>query len=48
MVGFVYGYATIESSSLVVPMVSHAVNNLVGGILWRYRSDSSGEISDSN
>ncbi|KAM5568055.1 hypothetical protein ABKV19_015895 [Rosa sericea] len=46
LVGFVYGYAAIASSSLVVPMVSHAVNNLVGGILWRYRSDSSGEISD--
>lgn len=48
LVGFVYGYATIASSSLVVPMVSHAVNNLVGAILWQYRSDSSGEISDSN
>lgn len=48
LVGFVYGCATIASSSLIVPMVSHAANNLVGGILWRYRSDSSGEISDSN
>ncbi|XP_050375119.1 uncharacterized protein LOC126792702 isoform X1 [Argentina anserina] len=47
-VGFVYGYATIASSSLVVPMVSHAMNNLVGGILWKYSSDSSREISDSN
>ncbi|XP_057496257.1 uncharacterized protein LOC130781186 isoform X1 [Actinidia eriantha] len=37
-VGFVYGYATILSSSLVVPMASHAVNNLVGGLLWRYTS----------
>ncbi|KAH7856845.1 hypothetical protein Vadar_006134 [Vaccinium darrowii] len=37
-VGFVYGYATILSSSLVVPMASHAANNLVGGILWRYSS----------
>ncbi|PRQ40064.1 putative CAAX amino terminal protease [Rosa chinensis] len=46
LVGFVYGYAAIASSSLVVPMVSHAVNNLVGGILWQYSSDSSGEISD--
>ena len=47
-VGFVYGYATIATSSLVVPMISHAMNNLVGGILWQYSSDSSGEISDSN
>ncbi|KAH0991798.1 hypothetical protein GBA52_003281 [Prunus armeniaca] len=39
-VGLVYGYATIVSSSLIVPMAAHAVNNLVGGILWRYRSDS--------
>ncbi|KAJ7957645.1 CAAX amino terminal protease [Quillaja saponaria] len=37
-VGLVYGYATIASSNLIVPMVSHAVNNLVGGILWRYSS----------
>ncbi|KAL6294359.1 hypothetical protein ACE6H2_002501 [Prunus campanulata] len=39
-VGLVYGYATIVSSSLIVPMAAHAVNNLVGGILWRYGSDS--------
>lgn len=32
-VGFVYGYATIVSSSLVVPMASHALNNLAGGLL---------------
>ncbi|XP_022962103.1 uncharacterized protein LOC111462659 isoform X3 [Cucurbita moschata] len=37
-VGLAYGYATIESSSIVVPMASHALNNLVGGILWRYQS----------
>ncbi|XP_023546490.1 uncharacterized protein LOC111805597 isoform X2 [Cucurbita pepo subsp. pepo] len=37
-VGLAYGYATIESSSVVVPMASHALNNLVGGILWRYQS----------
>ncbi|XP_068327572.1 uncharacterized protein [Pyrus communis] len=43
-VGLVYGYATVVSSSLIVPMASHAVNNLVGGMLWRYRSDSSRKI----
>ncbi|KAK8643483.1 hypothetical protein V6N13_012779 [Hibiscus sabdariffa] len=37
-VGIVYGYATIVSSSLVVPMASHALNNLVGALLWRYTS----------
>ncbi|OMO81495.1 CAAX amino terminal protease [Corchorus olitorius] len=40
-VGIVYGYATLVSSSLIVPMASHALNNLVGGILWRYTSKSS-------
>ncbi|KAF6165406.1 hypothetical protein GIB67_018850 [Kingdonia uniflora] len=42
-VGFIYGYATILSSSIIVPMASHALNNLVGGILWRYFSTSSSE-----
>ncbi|XP_010556358.1 PREDICTED: uncharacterized protein LOC104825684 [Tarenaya hassleriana] len=37
-VGIVYGYATVLSSSLFVPMASHALNNLAGGILWRYTS----------
>ncbi|XP_028797818.1 uncharacterized protein LOC114753309 [Neltuma alba] len=40
-VGLAYGYATILSSSIVVPMASHAVNNLIGGILWRYTSNTS-------
>ncbi|PON42342.1 CAAX amino terminal protease [Parasponia andersonii] len=40
-VGLLYGYATILSSSIIVPMASHALNNLVGGILWRYESSSS-------
>lgn len=40
-VGFAYGYATVVSKSIVVPMASHALNNLVGGILWRYSSKSS-------
>ncbi|MBA0837806.1 hypothetical protein Goarm_009927, partial [Gossypium armourianum] len=39
-VGIVYGYATIMSSSVIVPMASHALNNLVGGLLWRYTSKS--------
>ncbi|CAM8947627.1 unnamed protein product [Rhodiola kirilowii] len=30
-VGFVYGYATIASSSIIVPMAAHGLNNLVGG-----------------
>lgn len=37
-VGLAYGYATVLSSSLAVPMASHAVNNLIGGLLWRYTS----------
>ncbi|KAJ9176262.1 hypothetical protein P3X46_011597 [Hevea brasiliensis] len=37
-VGLAYGYATIVSSSIIVPMASHALNNLVGGILWRSTS----------
>ncbi|KAH7515609.1 hypothetical protein FEM48_Zijuj10G0044700 [Ziziphus jujuba var. spinosa] len=40
-VGLAYGYATVMSSSIIVPMASHAVNNLVGGILWRYESKPS-------
>ncbi|XP_054785801.1 uncharacterized protein LOC129292257 isoform X2 [Prosopis cineraria] len=40
-VGLAYGYATVLSSSIVVPMASHAVNNLVGGIFWRYTSNTS-------
>ncbi|TKY60205.1 membrane protein [Spatholobus suberectus] len=39
-VGLAYGYATILSSSVAVPMASHAVNNLVGGLLWRYTSNT--------
>ncbi|XP_039132849.1 uncharacterized protein LOC120269938 isoform X1 [Dioscorea cayenensis subsp. rotundata] len=35
-VGFAYGLATINSSSIVAAMASHSLNNLVGGILWRY------------
>ncbi|GMH31093.1 hypothetical protein Nepgr_032936 [Nepenthes gracilis] len=41
LVGLAYGYATVLSSSVVVPMASHALNNLVGAFLWRYTSRSS-------
>ncbi|KAK9074628.1 hypothetical protein SSX86_007226 [Deinandra increscens subsp. villosa] len=34
-VGIAYGYATILSSSLLVPMASHGINNLIGGVIWR-------------
>uniref|UniRef100_A0A1D1XHF2 Uncharacterized protein ypbD n=1 Tax=Anthurium amnicola TaxID=1678845 RepID=A0A1D1XHF2_9ARAE len=37
-VGFAYGMATIISSSIIIPMASHSLNNLIGGILWRYGS----------
>lgn len=40
-VGVVYGYATSLSSSVAVAMASHALNNLVGGVSWRFSSDSS-------
>ncbi|WCJ38641.1 CAAX amino terminal protease family protein [Euphorbia peplus] len=40
-VGLVYGYTAIVTSSIVVPMASHALNNLIGGILWRSTSKSS-------
>ncbi|KAH6807266.1 CAAX amino terminal protease family protein [Perilla frutescens var. frutescens] len=40
-VGVVYGYAASLSSSIAVPMASHALNNLVGGVSWRCSSDSS-------
>ncbi|GAV75598.1 Abi domain-containing protein [Cephalotus follicularis] len=39
-VGFVYGYATIVSSSVIVSMASHSLNNLVGGVMWHYTSKS--------
>ncbi|XP_024960891.1 uncharacterized protein LOC112501482 [Cynara cardunculus var. scolymus] len=39
-VGLAYGYATIISSSLIVPMASHAINNLIGGVIWRVTHES--------
>ncbi|KAK9675474.1 hypothetical protein RND81_11G009300 [Saponaria officinalis] len=44
-VGLAYGYATIVTSSVVVPMAAHALNNLIGGILWYQTSRSSRQIS---
>ncbi|GJT82262.1 zinc finger, RING/FYVE/PHD-type containing protein [Tanacetum coccineum] len=34
-VGLAYGYAMILTSSLIVPMASNAINNLIGGVIWR-------------
>ncbi|XP_020110092.1 uncharacterized protein LOC109725346 [Ananas comosus] len=39
-VGFAYGVATVTSASLVVPMASHSLNNLVGGLLWRFAASN--------
>lgn len=44
-VGVAYGYATIVSSNLAVPMASHALNNLAGALLWQQTSRSSKQIS---
>ncbi|KAI3995931.1 hypothetical protein MKX01_017128 [Papaver californicum] len=46
IVGLAYGYAAIISSSIIVPMTSHALNNLVGAILWRYISATSEQGSE--
>lgn len=35
-VGTIYGFAAILSSSLIVPIAAHSLNNLIGGLLWRY------------
>ncbi|XP_047308300.1 uncharacterized protein LOC124911821 [Impatiens glandulifera] len=40
-VGLAYGYATIISSSVIVPMASHAINNMIGALMWRYTSATS-------
>ncbi|KAL9246550.1 hypothetical protein vseg_020068 [Gypsophila vaccaria] len=45
LVGLAYGYATIATSSVVVPMTAHALNNLIGGVLWYQTSRSSKRIS---
>ncbi|KAI9170467.1 hypothetical protein LWI28_028490 [Acer negundo] len=38
-VGFIYGYATIVSNTIVVPMASHALNNLVKACVDHCRSN---------
>ncbi|KAJ3708746.1 hypothetical protein LUZ61_012451 [Rhynchospora tenuis] len=43
IVGFSYGLSTVASSSLVVPMVSHSLNNLIGGLFWYLNSNSISE-----
>eukprot|EP00252_Welwitschia_mirabilis_P019075 TRINITY_DN4325_c0_g1_i5.p1 TRINITY_DN4325_c0_g1~~TRINITY_DN4325_c0_g1_i5.p1 ORF type:complete len:193 (-),score=30.92 TRINITY_DN4325_c0_g1_i5:339-917(-) len=35
-VGIMYGLAAISSSSLLVPMAAHSINNLIGGLSWKY------------
>ncbi|KAG2639556.1 hypothetical protein PVAP13_2KG432400 [Panicum virgatum] len=39
-VGFAYGIGTIASSSIIVPMASHSINNIIGGLLWRFTKNS--------
>ncbi|CAO1939954.1 unnamed protein product, partial [Urochloa humidicola] len=39
-VGFAYGIGTIASSSVIVPVVSHSINNIIGGLLWRFTKNS--------
>ncbi|KAF8731388.1 hypothetical protein HU200_016448 [Digitaria exilis] len=39
-VGFAYGIGTIASSSVIVPMVSHSLNNIIGGLLWQFTKNS--------
>jgi hypothetical protein len=39
-VGFAYGIATVASSSLLIPMAFHSLNNLIGGLFWYLNSNS--------
>ncbi|XP_051179500.1 uncharacterized protein [Lolium perenne] len=43
-VGLAYGLATIASSSIIVPMASHSINNIIGGLLWRFTNNSEREM----
>ncbi|XP_074274351.1 uncharacterized protein LOC141598569 [Silene latifolia] len=45
-VGLAYGYATIVTSSVVVPMTAHALNNLIGAVIWYQTSRSSKQIPE--
>ncbi|KAI4383572.1 hypothetical protein MLD38_009393 [Melastoma candidum] len=40
-VGLAYGYAAVISSSMWVPVLSHSLNNLAGGIFWRLKQEPS-------
>ncbi|TVU18593.1 hypothetical protein EJB05_34700 [Eragrostis curvula] len=39
-VGFAYGIGTLASSSIIVPMASHSLNNIIGGLLWHFAKSS--------
>ncbi|KQJ93398.1 uncharacterized protein LOC100825844 isoform X1 [Brachypodium distachyon] len=43
-VGLAYGVATIASSSIIVPVASHSINNIIGGLIWRFTDNSEREI----
>lgn len=48
-VGTVYGFAAISSSSIIVPIAAHSLNNLIGGLLWRYLySKETAKVSSSD
>ncbi|KAF0927834.1 hypothetical protein E2562_036465 [Oryza meyeriana var. granulata] len=38
-VGVAYGLATLASSSIIVPMASHSINNIIGGLIWRFNNN---------
>uniref|UniRef100_A0A0D3G5L2 CAAX prenyl protease 2/Lysostaphin resistance protein A-like domain-containing protein n=1 Tax=Oryza barthii TaxID=65489 RepID=A0A0D3G5L2_9ORYZ len=42
-VGVAYGLATIASSSIIVPMASHSINNIIGGLIWRFTNNTERE-----
>lgn len=39
IVGIILGYSALLSDNLLVPVVAHAVNNLVSSCLWKMASD---------
>ncbi|KAI3423054.1 uncharacterized protein J3R85_011346 [Psidium guajava] len=40
-VGLMYVSATTITSTIVVPVLSHSLNNLVGGMIWQYSKPGS-------
>ncbi|XP_015693295.1 uncharacterized protein LOC102709083 isoform X3 [Oryza brachyantha] len=38
-VGVAYGLAALASSSIIVPMASHSINNIIGGLIWRFSNN---------